>query len=37
MQEIIKISELIDVDRDGFIDQYDIDAFLNRYGFIEEN
>lgn len=28
---------MIDVDKDGIIDQYDLDTFLKRYTFIEEN
>ena len=34
--EMEKIIEIIDIDKDGFIDKYDLETFLNRYSFMEK-
>lgn len=35
--DVQKYLYLLDIDRDGFIDQFDLDTFLNRHIFIEEH
>lgn len=34
-KEVLKYTYIIDVDKDGYIDQYDLETFLGRYGFFE--